>query len=193
MYEDWVGYFSVKEINRLRGAEREFDRVVRDFYKMTPTKDLLIKTSITDIKTYLVENLLTYGDSMSMANSFEVRTPLIDHRLVEFMTSIPSGYRIRGSEKKYLIKKLLKGRIPDKIIEKPKLGLNPPMGLWLKKDLRDLVHDYLSEASMDSRGLNYKLISRLVQEHYTGKKDRSMNLWGLIVLEEWFRQQDSNA
>ena len=193
MYEDWVGYFSLKEIDQLYKIEQNFDRVVKEFYDLIPTDDILIKTSLTDIRTYLVQNLLTYGDAMSMANSFEVRTPLIDHRIVEFMTSIRSEYRIRGSEKKYLMKKLLKGKIPDRIINKPKLGLNPPMGMWLKKDLRSLVDEYLSRMSVESRGFDYKLVEKMIREHYSGKKDRSMNLWGLIVLEEWFRQEDKST
>ncbi|MBC8770467.1 asparagine synthase (glutamine-hydrolyzing) [Arenibacter sp. BSSL-BM3] len=188
MYEDWVGYFSVKEINELFKVQQDFQKLVAEVFKTIPTNDLIIKTSITDLKTFLVNNLLYYGDAMSMANSFEVRVPLIDHRIVEFMTSISSDYRIRNGQTKYLMKKLLSGKVPDAIINKPKLGLNPPMGMWLKDDLKGFVSTYLSKESVENRGMNYEFVSKLLKEHHSGKRDRSLYIWSLIVLEEWHRQ-----
>ena len=188
MYEDWIGYFSEKEINALFMVQRDFHKAVAAIFNAIPTKDLIIKTSITDLKTFLVNNLLNYGDAMSMANSFEVRLPLIDHRIIELMTSIPSTYRIKNGQTKYLMKKLLKGKVPDSIIDKPKLGLNPPMGLWLKNDLSALVSNYLSKSSIENRGMNYTAVERLLREHATGKRDRALHIWSLIVLEEWSRQ-----
>ena len=188
MYEDWVGYYSVKEINELFKVQQDFQKLVAEVFKTIPTNDLIIKTSITDLKTFLVNNLLYYGDAMSMANSFEVRVPLIDHRIVEFMTSISSDYRIKNGQTKYLMKKLLSGKVPDAIINKPKLGLNPPMGMWLKDDLKGFVSTYLSKESVEKRGLNYEFVSKLLKEHHSGKRDRSLYLWSLIVLEEWHRQ-----
>lgn len=188
MYEDWVAYFSVKEINELFMVQRDFHKVVSEMFNSIATNDLIIKTSITDLKTFLVNNLLNYGDAMSMANSFEVRLPLIDHRIIELMTSIPSKYRIKNGQTKYLMKKLLKGKVPDLIIDKPKLGLNPPMGLWLKNDLSGLVSNYLSKSSVESRGMNYAAVERILKEHSTGRRDRALHIWSLIVLEEWSRQ-----
>ncbi len=126
---------------------------------------------------------------MSMANSFEVRFPLIDHKIIEFMTSIDTKYRIKDGQTKYLIKKLLKGKIPDCIINKPKLGLNPPMGMWLKKDLKKFIDISLSRESINKRGLfNYDFIKQIIYEHNTNKRDRILYIWALIILEEWFRQ-----
>ena len=188
MYEDWIGYFSIKEINALFRINREFHRVVLDIFNEVSERDLLIKTSITDIKSFLVNNLLAYGDAMSMANSFEVRLPLIDHRIVEFMMSIPSSYRIQGGQTKYILKKLLAGKVPNEIINKPKLGLNPPMGMWISKDLTNFVTKYLSRDILEQRGLNPHFVERILKEHESGKRDRSLYIWSLIVLEEWQRQ-----
>lgn len=188
MYEDWVAYFSIKEINTLFKVEQDFNRIVLEIFNATVSNDMIIKTSITDLKTFLVNNLLSYGDAMSMANSFEVRLPLIDHRIIEFMTSISSDYRIKDGQTKYLLKKLLAGKVPDEIINKPKLGLNPPMGMWLKDDLKGFVSTYLCKESIENRGMNYQFVSQLLKEHNSGKKDRSLYLWSLIVLEEWNRQ-----
>jgi asparagine synthase (glutamine-hydrolysing) len=188
MYEDWVSYFSIKEINELYKAT-SFDRIVKENFKKIKNNSILLKSSITDLKTFLPCNLLHYGDIMSMANSFEVRFPLIDHRIIEFMTSIDIKYRIRNGEKKYLLKKLLKNKIPSTIINKPKLGLNPPIGLWLKKDLKNIIDTYLSKDVIIKRGIfDYTFVQKIIYEHNNNKRDRSLHIWALIVLEEWFRQ-----
>jgi asparagine synthase (glutamine-hydrolysing) len=189
MYDDWVAYFSDLEIHDLLKDSNSYEHNVRDTFYEVNTNDLLIRSSLTDLTTFLPSNLLAYGDAMSMANSFEIRMPLIDHRIVEFMTSLPGHFRIQNGVTKYLMKRLLKGKIPDSIINKPKLGLNPPMGIWLKKELRPLMNEYLSRSSIEKRGLfNYSPIRKIIDEHDLGKRDRSLHIWSLIVLEEWFRQ-----
>ena len=189
MYEDWISYFSDDELNKLFKEYRDYKHVVQDLWNRQNYNDRILKASIVDLKTFLPNNLLSYGDAMSMANSFEVRFPLIDHKIVEFMTSIDTKYRIKNGKTKYLMKKILEGKIPDNIINKPKLGLNPPMGIWLKKDLKNFIDDYLSKESVEKRGLfNYNYIQKIVYEHNTNKRDRSLYIWALIVLEEWFRR-----
>lgn len=189
MYEDWVGYFSIKELDSLLLKKPNYDRVVLKAFQEVPSDDMLLQSSITDLKTFLPNNLLSYGDAMSMANSLEIRMPLIDHRIVEFMTAIPTKFRIKDGTTKYLMKKLLKGKVPSQITEKPKLGLNPPMGIWLKKDLKPLMDDYLSDSTIKKRGiLNAGVVQSIINEHNSGRRDRSLHIWSLIVLEEWFRQ-----
>jgi len=189
MYEDWISYFSDNELNKLLKEFKNYKHVVKDLWNKQNYNDGILKSSIVDLKTFLPNNLLAYGDAMSMANSFEVRFPLIDHKIIEFMTSIDTKYRIKDGQTKYLMKKLLKGKIPDCIIDKPKLGLNPPMGIWLKKDLKKFIDIYLSRKNINKRGLfNYDFIKQIIYEHNTNKRDRSLYIWALIVLEEWFRQ-----
>jgi asparagine synthase (glutamine-hydrolysing) len=189
MYEDWIGYFSDNELNKLFKEYKPYKHIVKDIWNNQNYNDGILKSSIVDLKTFLPNNLLSYGDAMSMANSFEVRFPLIDHKVIEFMTSIDSKYRIKDGKTKYLMKKILEGKIPDSIINKPKLGLNPPMGIWLKKDLKIFIDNYLSKDSIEKRALfNYDYIKQIIYEHNTNKRDRSLYIWALIVLEEWFRQ-----
>ncbi len=190
MYEDWVGYFSDQEIGELLGRHDEYRHIVKDLWNgLDFVDDRVLKTSLVDIKSFLPNNLLCYGDAMSMANSFEVRFPLIDHKVVEFMTAVSPSLRIKNGQTKYLMKKLLNGKIPKAIIDKPKLGLNPPMGMWLKKDLKGFIDDYLGEESVKKRGLlNYESVRRIIFEHESGRRDRSLYIWALIVLEEWLRQ-----
>lgn len=189
MYDEWSGYIGDHELSKLFKEALAYKHIVRDLWANQTKGNNIIKSSIVDLKTYLPNDMLYYGDIMSMANAFEVRFPLIDHTVVEFMTSIDPKWRIKDGKTKYLMKKILEGKIPDKIINKKKLGLNPPMGIWLKNDLRALMDDYLSKDSIDKRGLfNFEVVQHIIHEFDTNKKDRSLTLWALIVLEEWFRQ-----
>jgi len=189
MYEDWIAYFSDSELNRLFKEYKSYKHVVKDTWNAQNYSDGILKSSIVDLKTFLPNNLLAYGDAMSMANSFEARFPLIDHKVIEFMTGVDTKYRIKNGQTKYLMKKILEGKIPNNIINKPKLGLNPPMGMWLKKDLKEYINDYLSKTSVEKRGLfNYEYIKRIIYENNINRRDRSPHIWALIVLEEWFRQ-----
>lgn len=188
-YDDWSGYIEDAELNKLFQNDRPYKHIVRDLWNSHQYDDGILKSSITDLKTYLPNDMLYYGDTMSMANSFEVRFPLLDHKIIEFMTSIDSKWRIKDGQTKYLMKRILNGNVPDRILKKPKLGLNPPMGIWLKKDLKMFIADYLSKESVKRRGLlKYEYIQQIINEFETNKRDRSLNIWALIVLEEWFRQ-----
>ena len=95
MYEDWVGYFNDNELNNLFKEYKPYKHIVKDLWNNQNYNDGILKSSIVDLKTFLPNNLLSYGDTMSMANSFEVRFPLIDHKIIEFMTGIDSKYRIK--------------------------------------------------------------------------------------------------
>ncbi len=188
-YDDWSSYISDDDLSLLFKNFVPYNHIVKYFWENSRECDVLTKSSIVDLKTYLPNDMLYYGDIMSMANSFEVRFPLIDHKIVEFMTSIDSKWKIKDGQTKYLMKKLLDGKIPDSIINKKKLGLNPPIGIWLKNDLKALISDYLSKEIIEKRGLfNYEFVNKMIYEFNNNIKDRSLNIWALIVLEEWFRQ-----
>lgn len=188
-YDDWSSYITDDDLASLFKNFIPYTHIVKYLWENQSKCDSLIKSSIVDLKTYLPNDMLYYGDTMSMANSFEVRFPLIDHKIVEFITSVDPKWRINNGQTKYLMKKLLHGKIPDSIIHKKKLGLNPPMGIWLKNDLKILISDYLSKEMIEKRGLfDYEFIKQMIYEFDNNIKDRSLNIWALIVLEEWFRQ-----
>jgi asparagine synthase (glutamine-hydrolysing) len=106
MYEDWICYFNDNELNKLLREYKTYQHVVKDSWNSQKYNDGIMKSSIVDVKTFLPNNLLNYGDAMSMANSFEVRFPLIDHKVIEFMTSIDTKWRIKDNKTKYLMKKI---------------------------------------------------------------------------------------
>ncbi|BBN80425.1 asparagine synthetase B [Pseudoalteromonas sp. A25] len=188
-YDDWSAYISDDDLSKLFKEEISFSSIVYDSWNLLDTGDGIITSSLVDLRTYLPNDMLYYGDIMSMANAFEVRFPLIDHNIIEFMTAIDSQWRIKNGQTKYLMKRLLQGKVPDQIITKKKLGLNPPMGIWLKRDLAPLLEEYLSKSVIEKRGIfDYKYVQQIIDEFTTNRKDRSLNLWAMVVLEEWFRQ-----
>nr|WP_058892778.1 asparagine synthase (glutamine-hydrolyzing) [Campylobacter iguaniorum] len=117
-YDDWSSYISDNDLSLLCKSYIPYGHIVKDVWENEKECDYLIKSSLVDLKTYLPNDMLYYGDIMSMANSFEVRFPLIDHKIVEFMTSIDSKWKIKNGQTKYLMKTLLNGKIPDSIIHK---------------------------------------------------------------------------
>jgi len=149
----------------------------------------LDQVSYVDLHTFLPYNLLEYGDRMSMAHALELRLPFTDHRLVEFSMRLPAEMKLRGRKTKYLLREAVRPLLPAEILERPKLGLNPPLGMWLQSELTPLLDTYLSEASVRQRGwFRPEAVARLREDFRSGRRDYSLHLWALLVLEEWARQ-----
>ncbi len=145
-----------------------------------------------DIKTFLVGDILTKVDRASMANSLEVRVPLLDHELVEWMATLPSHFKLHGSEGKYIFKKSLEGRLPNDILYRPKMGFSVPLAKWfrneLKQDIRDSV---LSERMMESHYFDQSHLRNIVGNHQSGISDNSAQLWTLMMFDKFLSRQSS--
>jgi len=140
----------------------------------------------TDMKTYLVDDILAKVDRMSMAVSLEARVPFLDHELVEFAARIPSSLKLRGFNRKYILKKAIGHLVPKKILTRGKEGFSIPMKNWLREELKPMMLDFLSEARLRRQGwFNPKYVSHLVQEHLQGQANHSHRLWPLIVFQMW--------
>jgi len=141
-----------------------------------------------DIDGYLPEYQLSYMDRMSMAHGLEVRSPLCDYKVVDFVTSLPSSYRLRGLHTKHIFKKVARQWLPREIIERRKRGFDSPIGEWIKTDLRDFVLAFLSRQHVERTGLlNYEAVAELLGEHLSGRRNYSLQLWSLLALEAWHR------
>ena len=141
-----------------------------------------------DLNSFLPNNVLRYGDRMSMAHGLEMRVPLADPELASKFLAMPERFKLDGGVTKALLRKHLKGRVPDGVIARPKLGLNPPMGAWLNGALRPMLEDYLSEARLKQRGyFEPAAVAKLREEHWRGRRDHTWRLWSLLVFEEWHR------
>jgi asparagine synthase (glutamine-hydrolysing) len=123
-----------------------------------------------------------------MAHSIEAREPLLDHKLIEFAQQIPALYKLRGSQTKSILKKAMRGIIPDEIIHRPKQGFGVPMQKWFKEDLREMVMDTLTDSRTRQRGyFDQRVVSETLREHLSGRRDNSRHLWSLLMLELWHR------
>ena len=169
-------------------SDSEFVKTDVEVYNRYPELSYLTKMCYTDSKVYMTDHNLTYSDKAMMAASVEGRPPLIDHRIVEFMFTLPPEFRVNGNVQKYLLKKVAEKYVPKEIIYRPKAPFSAPMRGWLKKELNELVRDTLSEDSVKARGVyNPKYVSQLITENLSGQKDNSQLIWRLLVNELWFR------
>jgi asparagine synthase (glutamine-hydrolysing) len=148
----------------------------------------LTQICLNDTRVYLPDHNLAYSDKASMAASVESRPPLIDHRIVEFMFSLPPEFRINKNIQKYLLKKVSEKYLPEEIIKRPKAPFSAPLRGWLKNELKEYVGDILSYDSIKRRGVyNPDYVIKLIQENDRGLQDHSQLIWRLVINETWFR------
>lgn len=148
--------------------------------------DNLLNQLYFDVMTNLPDDMLTKVDRATMAVSLEARVPFLDHRLVKFSFTIPSKYKISLWETKRFLRKAVKGKLPRKIIKRPKHGFSSPIDKWLREDLAELVRDTLSESGLRSTNLfNYQFIETLMRDHFKGKANNGNELFMLMVFQLW--------
>jgi asparagine synthase (glutamine-hydrolysing) len=161
----------------------------RDIYRRCASTHALDRALYTDVHTYMVDDILTKVDRMSMAVSLEAREPLLDHKLLEFAASVPPSLKLRDGRSKYLLRKVIARQVPPGIVERRKHGFEAPVGEWLRGPLAPLADSLLADGRLRGRGLfNDREVTRLWTEHRTGRADHRHRLWQLIMLELWFRQ-----
>ncbi|HUH14548.1 MAG TPA: asparagine synthase (glutamine-hydrolyzing) [Gaiellaceae bacterium] len=196
-YVDWITYFDPEDraallrpdvAERLRESPPP-ERFLGDLLDEAPRDDLVNRFSFVELQSFLPCNVLEYGDRMSMAHGLEVRAPYTDHRLVEHVFALPGTDKLRRGRSKAILRDAAAGRIPGRSLTKRKIGFNPPMGLWLRRDLAPLVDSHLSPEVVSARGLfRPEAVSSLVETLRSGRRDTSLHVWSLIVLEQWFRE-----
>ena len=164
-------------------------QITEHHYNEAQTKDHLSKILYTDLKTYLPGDILVKVDRMSMAHSLEVRAPLLDYTLAEFATSIPSDFKYRDGEKKYILKNTFKKLLPDEILYRKKMGFAVPLASWFREDLKDKAYQLLFYSSS---GLcdyfNIEAIRELWEQHQEEKLDHSAVLWSMTIFQLWWNR-----
>lgn len=155
--------------------------------RVPPQSSLLERLLYADIKTYLHE-LLMKQDQMSMAASIESRVPFLDHRLVEFAARLPDDWKLSGLTTKRVLRKAMKGVLPDSILRRPKMGFPVPFAAWTRGEWHGLVRGVLLDRRARERGvLDARAVERLLDDHRAGRVDGGDRLWSLLNLELWFR------
>jgi asparagine synthase (glutamine-hydrolysing) len=190
MYEDWLGYFAMDEIGEMVGPDRadlrETTGLIPGLFASAPGGEFVDRANYVDLKSFLPNNLLRYTDRMSMAHALEVRVPYCDHRLIEFMASLSSSQKMRGLHCKQLFKDAVRPWLPEPILRRKKLGFNPPMGMWLQRELRPLVDEKLDPDRLRRQGYFQPApIQRMIAEHRAGRRDFSLHIWSLLVFQTW--------
>ena len=152
------------------------------------TDDPLALIQYLDLKTYLVGDINTKVDRASMAHSLEVREPLMDHPLVEWLASLPSSYKLRRREGKYLLKKSMEPMLPNDVLYRPKMGFSVPLARWFRGPLKGRVREaLLGERLADTGWFEQDYLRHLVDAHQSGTRDYSASLWTLLMFEAFLR------
>jgi asparagine synthase (glutamine-hydrolysing) len=160
------------------------------------TDDPLALVQYLDLKTYLVGDINTKVDRASMAHSLEVREPLMDHPLVEWLAALPASLKVQGQEGKALLKKAMAPHLPHELMYRPKMGFSVPLAQWFRGPLRARVRDaVLGERLHDTGLFNAVYLKRLVDDHQSGLRDYGGPLWTLVMFDGFLRtlQQGSSS
>jgi asparagine synthase (glutamine-hydrolysing) len=173
----------------------EFQAAIKDFnafdilgdhFRVNQNSDTTTRVQYVDIKTYLPEDILVKVDRMSMAHSLEVRAPLLDQKLMEYVGSLPSNLKLKGKESKYIFKKMLEDRLPPNILYRKKQGFSIPLASWLRNEMRGFVEETLfSSRNGLSTFFNLKYIEDMWRRHLNGRQDDAYPLWGVMMFSLW--------
>jgi asparagine synthase (glutamine-hydrolysing) len=175
----------------LRRALADYDSfsVLESHFRKTEGWDPLARIQYVDIKTFLVDDILTKVDRASMAHSLEVRVPLLDHEVMEFAASLPSSYKIRGSSQKYVLKKAVRKLVGDETLHRRKMGFSVPLARWFRGELKPLFEERMfAKDAFVGELFETAPIRTWWDRHQSGVSDFAPELWALLVLESWGRR-----
>lgn len=154
------------------------------------TDDPLSLIQYVDLKTYLVGDINTKVDRASMAHALEVREPLMDHLLVEWLATLPSSYKLRGGQGKWIFKRALEPHLPRDVLYRPKMGFAVPLANWFRGPLKERVRSsVLGERLLDTGLFDPVLLRQLVDQHQSGVRDHSAPLWSLLMFDAFVSQR----
>jgi len=163
-------------------------RVITDpLYRKARDYDQVTSMQYIDLHTWMPGDILAKADKMTMANSLELRVPFLDHHVFEIASTIPTKFKIRGKETKYLLRKAFAHLLPEETSKRPKKGFPVPTRVWLRGPIFNQVRELLMDSSLEPF-FNRYYIDKLIREHKRGVKDHSRKLWVLIVMAFWIKQ-----
>lgn len=158
-------------------------------YLLHKNKNLLERASDFDIKTYLNWDINTKVDRATMAYSLEARSPLMDHRIVEFARALPTDFKFKGKNQKRILKDILYQYVPKEIFDRPKAGFTMPFENWFRHDLKDYVLTELSSKNLQEiPGINLTEVSNKIEKHLNGSANHYPLIWKLLVLKQWLNK-----
>jgi len=186
----WFGALSCSEREQFTGRHLNafpatdvppFDTDPRN----SPLRDILYFDQVS----WLPDNLLERGDRMTMAASIESRVPFLDHPLVEFVSTLPDSFRVRGFHGKWILRQAGKRLLPERILKRRKVGFRVPVDKWFRGEMRDFLADHLQSASSLTRAYYCpRILDTVLADHLNGRQNHEKLLWTLLNLEIWQRQ-----
>jgi len=157
-------------------------------FAAAPAEHPLARAQYVDLKTYLPGDILTKVDRASMANSLETRAPLLDHQFAEWTASIPSSFKLRNGEGKYIFKRALESRLPRDILYRPKQGFVVPLAAWFRGPLRERVRSAISGSLLSETGwFNDGFVNAAFSDHVSRLRDHSRLIWSLLMFDAFLR------
>ncbi len=194
LYSRLVERFHTDQLDDLLGSSEgheEVDGYVRSaFEKMFRVDGDPIRSAChADLTTYLPSDILTKVDIASMANSQEVRCPLLDHKVVELALRMPGNLKLRGETTKYILKRAFRDLLPPDILARGKQGFSMPVRRWVVNELRPMIEESLLGRDSRLRGwIRMDFPKELFEAHAAGKANHGDAIWGLLFLERWLRR-----
>jgi asparagine synthase (glutamine-hydrolysing) len=194
-YALWLFHFDEERKRRLCSPEF-LDAVapadsaarIEQLYAESDATDFVDATLSVDVNSYLPDDLLVKVDIATMAYGLEGRSPLLDHRVMEYAARLPSTLKLRGRDAKYLLKQIARELVPAAVIDRPKMGFGVPLDHWFRRDLREPARDVLLGPRLRARGyFAMPFVEQMLREHETGARNWHYQLWNLLMFELWHR------
>ncbi|HPT25331.1 MAG TPA: asparagine synthase (glutamine-hydrolyzing) [Bryobacteraceae bacterium] len=187
----WNGTFNMASKRELLGFARQSDP--GSLMNTLPTEAFscgdVNRFLWLDQKYYLADDILNKCDRMSMAHSLEVRPPFLDHRIVEFAASLPEDLKVRGKTLKFILRDLMRGKLPETVLTRPKEGFDIPAHRWFRGPLKPLLDEAVSERAVNETGvLQWQAVERIKSEHQRRRASHGYGLWGMLILFLWMRR-----
>lgn len=193
MHQKWLGSFDGVEVsgllkngNNKPGAVFNYCEEIKSGIKIEDKNNKLLAFYM---RTYMMDEVMVKVDRASMKAGLETRSPFLDFELVEYVSTLSYSFKLKGFTTKYILKKLMSGKLPDEIVWRKKKGFGVPLANWLKNELKPLCEDLLSRKNIESQGLfNYEYIAHILDDHFLGKQDNRKKIWNLMVFQMWYKK-----
>jgi len=192
----WLGSFDKQERNKLfkkeivevLQKENEFEEI-DNYLNQCDSKDFYDRLGLEYQRLYMMDQVLVKVDRASMYTSLEVRAPLLDTRVVDLANHMPVSFKFRNFQKKYILKKLMKNKLPENIIYRKKKGFGMPTGEWIRGDMKEEILKTLRKESLDKIGLfNSSYVQEVLDNHMNGKQDNRKQIWTLFIFVMWWNK-----
>lgn len=191
-FANWMAYIPQPLRGAMVGSQRDRQEALREYAPLwTESAGQSVLTRLLDLnaRTYLVDDLLVKTDRMSMAHGLEVRSPLLDYELAEYVFRLPGSLKVQRFKLKYLLRRAFAPEVPEPILSRRKQGFGVPLDRWFRTELRAYVDSMLGPNARIREWLNSPAIDEILAQHYAGRRNYGHGIWALLTLELFLRRE----